>query len=329
MSGRWRQRPDASGPALKVAGGKEARSMTDSWYPSRWGAEDILGSFNLVTPASIAAAFAMVKSGIVYDLSHVLDQDMPVPGFHGAFFANTQYSLENGKDWHDAVLGVSENGFSAQNLRLQISDHSGTHIDQLNHVGQLQPNGEFLVYNGIRNKDIIDSFGTKRLGIEQMPPLISRGVFADVCGHQGVEMLPAGYCISPEELDDVFAAQGVEVREGDAVLVHTGWGKNWHDREKMLSGEPGLAMACARWAVEKNIVTWGTDQFATDPLPFEQPGVSLPMHIEMLTKAGIRLIENIYMEELAREKVYEFCLIAAPLKIRGGTGSPVRLLAAI
>jgi kynurenine formamidase len=53
------------------------------------------------------------------------------------------------------------------------------------------------------------------------------------------------------------------------------------------------------------------------------------MHIEMLTKSGIRLIENIYMEEIAEEKVYEFCLIAAPLKIKGGTGSPVRLIAVI
>jgi kynurenine formamidase len=303
--------------------------VTDNWYPSQWGADDVLGSFNLVTPSSVVAALSLVREGKVYDLSHILDQDMPVPGFHGSFFANTQYTLENGKEWHDRVLGMSENGFSAQNLRLQISDHSGTHIDQLNHVGQLQPNGEFLVYNGLKNKDIIDSFGTKQLGIEHMPPLFCRGVFADVCGYKGVDMFPPGYCISPREIDETLAAQGVEVREGDAVLVHTGWGKNWHDPEKMLSGEPGLAMACADWAREKNIVTWGTDQFATDPLPFEQKGISLPMHIEMLTKSGIRLIENIYMEEIAEEKVYEFCLIAAPLKIKGGTGSPVRLIAVI
>ena len=303
--------------------------MADNWYPSRWGADDILGSFNLITPSSILAALALVKEGRTFDLSHVLDQDMPVPGFHGSFFANTQYTLENGAEWHHQIFGKMANGYSAQNMRLAISDHSGTHIDQLNHVGEMQENGEFLVYNGLKNKDIIDTFGTKRLGIEHMPPLFCRGVFVDVCGHQGVEMFPPGYAISPEEIDETLAAQGVEVREGDAVLVHTGWGKNWHDPETMLSGEPGLAMACADWAREKNIVTWGTDQFATDPLPFEKPGMALPMHIEMLTKSGIRLMENIYMEELAREKVYEFLMVAAPLKIRGGTGSPVRLLGLI
>jgi kynurenine formamidase len=303
--------------------------MTDRWYPSRWGKDDVLGSFNLVTPESILAALGLVQQGKVYDLSHVIDQDMPVPGFHGVFFGNTQYTLENGAEWHHRIFGKMANGYSAQNMRLVMSDHTGTHIDQLNHVGQMQEDGEFLVYNGLRNKDIIDTFGTKHLGIEQMPPLICRGVFIDVVGHKGVDILPAGYAITPEELEAALEAQGVEVREGDAVLVHTGWGKHWNDPETMLSGEPGLAKACAAWAVERNIVTWGIDQFATDPLPFEFPGEALPMHIEMLTKAGIRLMENVFMEELARDRVYEFCMIATPLKIRGGTGSPVRLLALI
>jgi kynurenine formamidase len=303
--------------------------MSENWYPSRFGTDDLLGAMNLITADSILKALTLIKQGKVYDLSHVLDQDMPVPGFHGAFFANTQYTLENGVEWHDRVIGKMTNGYSAQNLRLAMSDHSGTHIDQLNHVGQQQENGEFLVYNGMRNLDIIDTFGTKKLGAEQMPPLIGRGVFIDVVGHKGVDYLPAGYAISPDELDAALTSQNVEVREGDTVLVHTGWGKHWHDAETMLSGEPGLAKACAKWAVDKNIVCWGVDQFATDPIPFENEGEALPMHIEMLTKSGIRLMENVYLEEIAREKVYEFCIFAAPLKIKGGTGSPVRLLALV
>lgn len=301
----------------------------DNWRPSRFGAEDVLGAFNLMTPESILAALQLVKRGHVYDLSHVLDQDMPVPGFHGQFFANTQYTLENGADWHDRHIGKMANGYSAQNLRIAMSDHSGTHIDQLNHVGQQQPSGEFLVYNGMRNEDIVSSFGTTRLGAEQMPPLIGRGVLIDVVGQKGVAMLPPGYAISPTELDETLAAQGTEVHEGDTVLVHTGWGRCWHDPDKMLSGEPGIGQACAQWAVDRNIVCWGLDQFATDPIPFENPGEALPMHIAMLTKAGIRLMENVYLEEIAGERVYEFLLIAAPLKIQGGTGSPVRLIALI
>ena len=301
----------------------------ENWHPSRFGEDDEIGALNLITPETILKAFAMVEKGKIYDLSHVLDQDMPVPGFHGSYFANTQYTLENGVAWHDRAIGKMTNGYSAQNLRMAISDHSGTHIDQLNHVGQMQENGEFLVYNGIRNRDIIDTFGTTRLGAEHMPPMIARGVMIDVATHKGLDSLPAGYAIQPDELEAALAAQGTEVREGDVVLVHTGWGRHWHDAEKTLSGEPGLGKACAQWAVDRNIVCWGTDQFATDPIPFEFPGEALPMHIAMLTKAGIRLMENVRMEDIVADKVYEFLTIAAPLKIKGGTGSPVRLLAIV
>ncbi len=301
----------------------------DAWHPSRFGAEDVLGAFNLVTPESILGALALVKRGEIYDLSHVLDQDMPVPGFHGAFFANTQYTLENGVDWHDRHIGKMTNGYSAQNLRIAMSDHSGTHIDQLNHVGQQQADGSFLVYNGVPNRDIVSSFGTNRFGIESMPPLITRGVMIDIADHLGIDMLPVGYAVQPDELDAALINQGVEVKQGDTVLVHTGWSRNWTDPEKMLSGEPGLGKACAQWAVDKNIVCWGLDQFATDPVPFETPGEALPMHIAMLTKAGIRLMENVYMEEIVRDRIHEFLLIAAPLKFKGGTGSPVRLLALV
>src|ERR1700738_4199893 len=92
-------------------------------------------------------------------------------------------------------------------------------------------------------------------------------------------------------LDSALAAQETEVKKGDTVLVHTGWGRFWTDAAKTLSGEPGLGRTCAKWAVDHDIFCWGCDQFATDPLPFETEGEALPMHLEMLTKAGIRLME--------------------------------------
>ena len=308
---------------------EEEVKPVDSWYPSRWGARDVLGAMNLITAKSIVAALDLVKKGKIYDLSFALEQTMPIPEFHGQFFANTQYSLETGMEWHIRRLGRIANGYSAQNLRISMSDHSGTHIDQLNHVGMQLDDGDFLVYNGSRNSEIISTFGTKRLGIEHMPPLIGRGVLVDVAGHTGVDHLTAGYAIKPEELDGALAAQEIDVREGDTVLVRTGWGKKWNNPDEFLSGEPGLSKACAAWAERKNIVCWGIDQFATDSIPFEQKGEALPMHLEMLMKRGIRLMENVYVEEIAKDKVYEFCIFAAPLKIKGGTGSPIRLLALV
>jgi hypothetical protein len=80
---------------------------------------------NLITPRTIVEAVSLIKNGIIYDLSHNLDQEMPIPGFQGAFFANTQFTLENGAEWPDKYLGEMKNGYSAQNLRIAMSDHSG------------------------------------------------------------------------------------------------------------------------------------------------------------------------------------------------------------
>ncbi|MBB5755110.1 cyclase family protein [Prosthecomicrobium pneumaticum] len=299
----------------------------ENWYPSRFGADDQIGAFNLITPESILKAVRLVRTGVIYDLSFVIDQDIPIPGFHGSPFTNTQYTLENGVEWHNKRMGEMKNGYSAQNLRLSISDHTGTHIDQFNHIGELQPDGDYLLYNGIRNKEVVSTFGTSRLGLETMPPMIARGILIDVAGFKGVDMLPMGYAIQPDELDAALAAQGTTVEEGDVVLVHTGWGKHWLDPDTMMQGEPGLGKACGPWAVEKNIICWGVDQFATDPIPYENPGEALPMHISMLVKAGIRLMENVNMQEIVDRRIYEFLIVAAPLKIKGATGSPLRLLA--
>ena len=122
-----------------------------------------------------------------------------------------------------------------------------------------------------------------------------------------------------------FLPSDITVVQGDTVV----WDRVLFHTVTLLSGEPGLGKACAAWANSHDIMMWGLDQFAIDPLPFETEGECLPMHIEMLSKSGIRLIENVYLEEIVREKVYEFCVIGAPLRFKGGTGSPIRLLAMI
>ena len=91
--------------------------MTDdaAWYPSRWGPDDEVGAMNLLTPEVRLAALSLIRRGVAYELGHVLEQGMPVPEFHGSYFANTQYTLENAVEWHNRVLGTMANGYSAQN----------------------------------------------------------------------------------------------------------------------------------------------------------------------------------------------------------------------
>lgn len=291
----------------------------------RWGADDVQGAMNLITPETTLAALSLIKRGVTYDLSRVLTGTMSTPEFHGQFFANTNYTLENGAEWHHEKIGEMENGYSAQNMRISMCDHSGTHIDQLNHVGVRGGDGKYRVYNGIENQEIITSFGTKELGAEHLPSWVGRAVLADLAALHGVDWLEPGYAIQPDEIDRALAAAGVEVRPADTVFVHTGWGRKWDDPD-YLAGEPGLGKACAAWARENDIVCWGLDQWGVDVFPFETAGEALPVHIDLLTSAGIRLIENIDMSELIRDGVHELCIAGAPLRVMGGTGAPLPLI---
>lgn len=292
-------------------------------FESKWGRDDQLGAMNLLTPDHLLNGISLVQSGRIYDLAQTLEQGMPAPGFHGGFYANINYTPESGEEWHRVNLGEIENGYSAANMRISMSDQSGTHIDGLNHVS-VKVDGRYLTYGGIPFSDILTTLGTDKLGIERMPPLVTRGVLIDIAAHQGVAELPIGYAIQPEELDSALEHQDLEVSEGDAVLVRCGWGRHWNDPAKYMEGEPGIGRACAEWAVEHGVVAWGMDNFGIDPIPFETPGEALPIHIEMLVKNGIRLLENLDLDGLAGDRVHEFCLIVAPLKIRGATGSPIR-----
>jgi kynurenine formamidase len=140
-----------------------------------------------------------------------------------------------------------------------------------------------------------------------------------------------GEAISAEELQRVLKAQQVEVRPGDAVLVRTGWAKYWGvDNETyMLGGCPGISIDAARWLAAQGVVAVGADQAAVEVWPAERPGEDFSVHIELLVKSGVYLIEQAQLEDIARERVYEFLLVCATPKFAGATGSPVRLLAVV
>lgn len=292
-------------------------------FGSKWGQGDQLGAMNLLTPNQLLQSISLIKRGQIYDLARTLEQGMPAPDFHGGFYANVNYTPDLGEEWHRVHFGEVTNGYSAANMRISMSDQSGTHIDGLNHVS-VKVDGRYLTYGGTPFADILTTFGTTQLGIERMPPLVTRAVMIDVATDQGVDEFPIGYAIQPEELDRALDQQGTEIHEGDAVLVRCGWGRHWDDPVKYMEGEPGVGRACGEWAVERGVVAWGMDNFGIDAIPFETPGEALPIHIEMLLKKGIRLLENLDLDELAQDRVYEFCLVVAPLKIRGATGSPIR-----
>lgn len=202
-----------------------------------------------------------------------------------------------------------------------MPEHSGTHIDALAHQAEnLTLHGGVHVDSGVQT-----SVGFRVLGIDTMAPLVARGVLLDVAGPK---RLPPDHSITPEELEKAATEAGVEIREGDVVLVRTGYGALWSEPDSYLKGA-GVSAAGSTWLIDRKVSAVGADNMAWDVIGPTDPdlGVTLPGHVLLLVRAGIPIIENLNLEQLASEKVHEFAFICLPLKMRGATGSPVRPIA--
>jgi kynurenine formamidase len=216
--------------------------------------------------------------------------------------------------------GAPEARTSASGL-VVMPEHSGTHIDALAHQAEnLMLHGGVHVDSGVQT-----SVGFRELGVETLEPFVGRGVLLDVAREQ---LLPADHSITPQELEQAAAAGGVEVKKGDVVLVRTGYGALWSDTSQYLHAA-GVSAAGSRWLVDRGVRAVGSDNIAWDVIgpPDLEVGVTLPGHVLLLVRAGIPIIENLNLEELATARVHEFGFVCLPLKMRGATGSPVRPIA--
>jgi kynurenine formamidase len=170
-----------------------------------------------------------------------------------------------------------------------------------------------------------------QLGVETIAPMLCRGVLLDVPRALGLAALEPAHRITAAELEQTCRAQAVEVRAGDAVLVRSGWPEGrYQDAAAFLgfaSGVPGPDDSAAQWLAEKKIRVTGADTIAYEWLAPGAGHTRLPVHSILLVESGIHIIEVMALEELARDKVFEFLFVLAPLKLVGATGSPVRPLA--
>src|SRR5262249_11542392 len=145
----------------------------------------------------------------------------------------------------------------------------------------------------------------------------------DVAGHRGVERMPIGDVITVKDLEGALKKQGVAVTEGCGVLLRTGDGQVWVKHNDIFSkGEPGLGVAAARGRCERKVVVVGSDTWATEVVPHQDRDRPFEVHQLLLVRHGIYNLENLDLEELARERVYEFAFVFAPLRLKGATGSP-------
>jgi kynurenine formamidase len=291
---------------------------------SKWGAEDQIGAANLLTQERRLAALGGVREGRVYDLSHDIFMGSPhMPPNQTPFLMSIWASWRHSIKRRRARGEINDAGTNLE--RIEMNVHVGTHIDALGHFSK----GDML-YNGNCAADVVTDWGLTKLGIEHAPPMITRGVLLDVAELDGGGHLQPGRAITPFELQCAAENAGLVVSPGDIVLIRTGWGRYYGtDNARYVSGEPGIDRPAARWLAEQGAVAIGADNMAVEVLPNPEKTLAMPVHQFTLAEAGVYLIENVFLEELARDRVFSFCLMLLATRFRGATGSPVRPVALV
>ncbi len=222
---------------------------------------------------------------------------------------------------------VREDGSSAANELFVTGGHTGTHVDALAHVSY---RGE--LHGGVSAEDAQRGGRFKSHGIDAMPPMVCRGVLLDVAGLHGTDVLPGGYGITADDLSTTARKTGVEIHPGNVALIHSGWSANFGDADTFLghdTGVPGPTEEAARWLADHGVRATGAETIAYERIKPEVGHALLPVHRLLLVERGIHIIEVMNLAELAAAGVSEFLFVLAPLKIVGGTGSPVRPLAVV
>jgi kynurenine formamidase len=291
--------------------------LSNQWWPSPWGANDQRGAHNRQTPAKAKQAAALIKTGKIYSLSRVLERGIPVFGERLGAHVVIPGSPTGGPfgdhklHYHDELF-VGEIG------------QAGTQFDGLGHIGMMTSDGKIHYYNGLTQDQVHGTYGLQKLGIENLPPFFTRGVLLDVLSLKGGERLPINYVITVDDIQQTLRRQNVaEPGEGDVVLFRTGHGKLWKkDNAEFNKGCPGPGLTAGRWLVDKKVMVVGADTWPVEAVPGENPNLPFACHALWITMNGMYINENLDLEALAADKVYEFAWSFSPVPVKGGTGSP-------
>src|SRR2546427_1343319 len=200
-----------------------AGTGTGQWWPSKYGPDDQAGALNEITPRKVLEAVRLVRQGRVYDLAHVLHQDIPAfPGRTFRQYLTTNYHQINRRHPDAGPAGLGHNSVNWIVEQVTATQQMGTHMDGLNHLQM----GD-RTYNGFLLADIVEDHGTNRLGIDTLPQVVTRGLLLDVAGARGGERLQARDVITVGGAGKSLAVADHRVPPGAAGFFSPGWGGLW------------------------------------------------------------------------------------------------------
>ncbi len=275
----------------------------------RWGANDQLGSANLLTAETRKKAIGLVKTGESVSLSHNLLIDK---------------AEDNGSPFEHTMMGAN----TMDNYRVSYHGYAHSHIDGLCHIlykGQ--------TYNGYATADVNTPKGCVKLGIENLKQgVITRGVLIDIPRLRGLPYLEPGTAVYVEDIEAWEKKAGIKIGTGDAILLRTG---RWARRAKVGPwnvgrNAAGFHASVVPWIKARGVAFVGSDA-AQDVVPSMVEGIALPVHTLLLTGMGMNLLDNQDLESVAvtaaKLNRWVFMLSIAPLAVTGGTGSPANIIA--
>ncbi|MGI8835707.1 MAG: cyclase family protein [Pyrinomonadaceae bacterium] len=284
---------------------------------SKFGPSDQIGNLNYVTPAKTLAASKLVTRGKAYRLGIETNKNTPAYGTRTFAIMVLQPGQAGG-----ATLGPTKSTYNDDIITGWVG--IGSQIDGFGHAGINN-----LYFNCNKAADFAMADGLKKLGIENVPAVATRGVLLDMAGYFGVDIVKEGTAFNRAEIEGAMKRQGIQaIERGDVVLFYTGWLKLiGKDNKRFISVNPGLGRDGARYLASLEVAMIGADTSNFEVLPFEKDAGIFEVHQILLALNGIHILENMNTEEMVRDQAWEFLFTLGPPRITGGVQAIINPIA--
>jgi kynurenine formamidase len=284
---------------------------------SKFGPDDQVGNLNYVTPAKTLAATKLVTTGKSYRLAIETNKD--TPAYPPRTFAVT---IVQPTQTAGATLGPTKTTYNDDLINGWAG--IGTQIDGLGHIGI-----DNLYYNCNKAGDFVATDGLKKLGVEHVPAVATRGVLLDMAGYFNTDIVKEGTAFNRADIEGAMKREGIKsIEQGDVVLFYTGWLKLLgKDNKRFGSVAPGLGRDGAKYLASLGVAMIGADTWSFEAVPFENGAGVFEVHQILIPLNGIYIIENVNTEEMVKDRAWEFLFTLGPARITGGVQAIVNPVA--
>lgn len=295
-----------AGVAACLALGAHAQTAPNC-YKSKWGPDDQKGAVNNISPSNVLEAAKLIKRGKSIRMG--IETNSKTPAFAPRTFSLTV--LAPGQEYGQS-LGETKTNYHDDIISGWVG--IGSQLDGLGHIGI-----DGMYYNCLKGPDVLATGGLKKLGIENVPAIATRGVILDMVGLTGKDPVPEGTAFNKREIEAAMKRQNIKsINKGDVVIFYTGWTKLiGRDDKRYGSVEPGLGVEGATHLASLGVAAVGSDTWALEVIPFENPKAVFHVHQILLTMHGVHILENVNAEEAVKDGVYEGLFTLGPSRVTG------------